>query len=65
MGSTSGFFKDDFRVIAPSLLGFRKSNMINSYDSIEGMAIIILNSLVKKKIKISNLLGHSMGGMIV
>jgi pimeloyl-ACP methyl ester carboxylesterase len=59
------FFKDDFRVIAPALPGFGKSSTINSCDSIECMAKAILNLLEKKQIKNFNLLGHSMGGMIV
>tara|TARA_B110000238_G_C15964838_1_gene369084 strand:+ start:21 stop:779 length:759 start_codon:yes stop_codon:yes gene_type:complete len=59
------FFKDDFRVIAPALPGFGKSSTINSCNSIECMAKSILGSLKKKKITSFNLLGHSMGGMIV
>jgi pimeloyl-ACP methyl ester carboxylesterase len=59
------FFKNDFRVIVPALPGFGKSNEINSCDSIECMARAILNLLEKKEIKNFNLLGHSMGGMIV
>ena len=59
------FFKDDFRVIVPALPGFGKSSTINSCDSIECMAKAILNLLEKKEIKNFNLLGHSMGGMIV
>ena len=59
------FFKNDFRVIAPALPGFGKSNQVSSCDSIEDMAKTILNSLEKKEIKNFNLLGHSMGGMIV
>jgi len=59
------FFKDKFRVIAPALPGFGKSNAIDSCDSIECMAKAILNLLEKKEIKNFNLLGHSMGGMIV
>ena len=59
------FFKDNFRVIAPALPGFGKSNSIASCNSIECMAEAILNLLEKKKIKNFNLLGHSMGGMIV
>ena len=59
------FFKDNFRVIAPALPGFGNSNTINSCDSIECMAKAILNLLEKKEIKNFNLLGHSMGGMIV
>jgi pimeloyl-ACP methyl ester carboxylesterase len=59
------FFKDNFRVIVPALPGFGKSNAIDSCKSIECMAKAILNLLEKKKIKNFNLLGHSMGGMIV
>jgi len=59
------WFKDNFRVIAPALPGFGKSSTIDSCNSIECMAISILNFLEKKKIKNFNLLGHSMGGMIV
>ena len=59
------FFKDDFRVIAPALPGFGNSNTINSCNSIECMAKAILDLLEKKEIKNFNLLGHSMGGMIV
>ena len=59
------FFKDNFRVIAPALPGFGKSNAIDSCDSIKCMAKAILNLLEKKEIKNFNLLGHSMGGMIV
>ena len=59
------FFKDDFRVIAPALPGFGNSSEMNSCDSIKCMAKAILSLLKKKKIKRFNLLGHSMGGMIV
>ena len=59
------FFKEDFRVIAPALPGFGKSSRIHSCDSIECMAKAILKSLELKKIEKFNLLGHSMGGMIV
>ena len=59
------FFKNDFRVIAPALPGFGKSNNLNSCDSIECMARAILDLLETKEIKNYNLLGHSMGGMIV
>ena len=58
------FFKNDFRVIAPALPGFGKSNNLNSCDSIECMAKAILDLLEKKEIENYNLLGHSMGGMI-
>ena len=59
------FFKDNFRVIAPALPGFGNSSSMNSCNSIECMAKAILNFLEKKKINNFNLLGHSMGGMIV
>jgi pimeloyl-ACP methyl ester carboxylesterase len=59
------FFKDNFRVIAPALPGFGNSNNVNSCNSIECMAKAILDLLEKKEIKYFNLLGHSMGGMIV
>jgi len=59
------FFKDNFRVIAPALPGFGNSSTINSCNSIECMAKAILNLLERKEIKNFNLLGHSMGGMIV
>ena len=45
------FFKDNFRVIAPALPGFGKSNAIDSCDSIKCMANVILNLLEKKKNK--------------
>ncbi|MDA7795524.1 alpha/beta hydrolase [Candidatus Pelagibacter sp.] len=59
------FFKENYRVFAPALPGFGKSNNVNSCDSIECMAKSILTSLKKKKIERFYLLGHSMGGMIV
>jgi pimeloyl-ACP methyl ester carboxylesterase len=58
-------FKNDFRVIAPALPGFGKSNYVNSCESITCMAKSILESLKKLEIKRFHLLGHSMGGMIV
>ena len=42
------FFKENFRVIAPALPGFGKSNQVNSCDSIECMAKSILKILEKK-----------------
>ena len=63
-GPQLDFFKEDFRVIAPALPGYGKSNNVDPCDSIECMARAILSSLEKKKIKKFNLLGHSMGGMI-
>ena len=43
------FFKKNFRVLAPALPGFGKSNKVKSCNSIEGMAKSILTSLEKKK----------------
>ena len=59
------FFKKKFRVITPDLPGFGKSNKVKSRKSIQSMADLILKNLKKKKITKFNLLGHSMGGMIV
>ncbi|MDA7756192.1 alpha/beta hydrolase [Candidatus Pelagibacter sp.] len=59
------YFRYNFRVIVPALPGFGSSSAINSCDSIECMAKAVLSLLEKKKIKNFNLLGHSMGGMIV
>ena len=59
------FFKEYFRIIAPDLPGFGKSNKIRSHKSIKSLAILILDCLEKKKINTFHLLGHSMGGMIV
>ena len=59
------YFKDNFRVITPALPGFGGSKEIKSCESIECMAKAILNSLNIKQIEKFNLLGHSMGGMIV
>ena len=43
------FFNDNFKVIAPALPGFGKSNSIASYNSIECMAEVILSLLEKKR----------------
>ena len=43
------FFNDNFKVIAPALPGFGKSNSIASYNLIECMAEVILNLLEKKR----------------
>ena len=58
-------FKKNFRILTPALPGFGKSNKVKSCDSIECMAKAILNSLKVRQIEKFNLLGHSMGGMIV
>ena len=59
------FFKKNFRVIAPDLPGFGKSKNIKSHNSIKSIANLLVNCLKEKKIDKYNLLGHSMGGMIV
>ena len=45
------FFKENYRVIAPALPGFGKSNKVNSFNSIEFMAKSIMAILEKKKNK--------------
>jgi|TARA_B110001452_G_scaffold158609_1_gene132023 pimeloyl-ACP methyl ester carboxylesterase len=59
------YFKNNYRVLVPALPGFGKSNKITSCDSIECMAMVILSCLKKRGIEKFNLLGHSMGGMVV
>jgi len=53
-----------FRIISPALPGFGESHNIQSVDSINLMAKIILKIIDDKKIDKFNLIGHSMGGMI-
>ena len=59
------FLSKHFRVITPALPGFGESSKIKSLDSINAMAEKVLEILNKKEIKKFNLMGHSMGGMIV
>ena len=59
------FFSKYFRVIVPALPGFGESSKFKSLDSINSMAKKILELLKKKDVKKFNLMGHSMGGMIV
>ena len=59
------FFSKDYRVITPALPGFGESYNVKSLDSINKMAKEIINVLDQKKIDKFNLIGHSMGGMIV
>ena len=59
------FFSKDYRVITPALPGFGESHKLKSLDSINKMAKEIINVLDQKKIDKFNLIGHSMGGMIV
>ncbi len=59
------FFSKDYRVITPALPGFGESHNVKSLNSINKMAKEIINLLDQKKIDKFNLIGHSMGGMIV
>jgi len=59
------FFSKHYRVIIPALPGFGESHNIKSLDSINKMAIEIIDLLDQKNIDKFNLIGHSMGGMIV
>ena len=59
------FLSKYFRVITPALPGFGESSKVKSLNSINAMANIILEMLKKKNISKFNLMGHSMGGMIV
>ena len=59
------FFSKDYRVIIPALPGFGESHNVKSLNSINKMAKKIISVLDKKKIDKFNLIGHSMGGMIV
>jgi len=59
------YFSKKFRVIAPALPGFGESHNAQSLNSINAMAKKIIEILDGKKIEKFNLIGHSMGGMIV
>ena len=59
------FLSKYFRVITPALPGFGESNKIKSHNNINAMAQAVLKCLKKMNIEKFNLLGHSMGGMIV
>ena len=59
------YFSKNFRVIAPALPGFGESHNAQSLNSINAMALKIIEILDEKKIEKFNLIGHSMGGMIV
>ena len=59
------FFSKDYRVIIPALPGFGESHNVKSLDSINKMARQIIDLLDQKNIDNFNLIGHSMGGMIV
>ena len=53
------------RVITPALPGFGESSNIQSLNSIHDMALKIFEIMDEKKIEKFDLIGHSMGGMIV
>ena len=55
--------KDDFKLIIPDLPGTGKSELIDDM-SIEGMAELIKEIIVKENISHAIVLGHSMGGYI-
>ena len=59
------YFSKYCRVIAPALPGFGESYSAKSLSSINDMAKNIIEILNQKKIDRFNLIGHSMGGMIV
>ena len=59
------YLSENFRVITPALPGFGESHDVKSLNSINLMAKNILKLIDNKKIDKFNLLGHSMGGMIV
>ena len=59
------FLSKHFRVISPALPGFGESHKVKSHDNINKMAQTILECLKEMDIEKFNLLGHSMGGMIV
>ena len=59
------FFSKYYRVIIPALPGFGESHNVKSLDSINKMAREIIDLLDQKNIDKFNLIGHSMGGMIV
>ena len=59
------YLKKNYRVVAPDLPGFGKSNKAKSHNSIQSIANLLMDCLEEKKIDKFYLLGHSMGGMIV
>ena len=59
------YLKDKYRIITPALPGFGESSKAKSFNSINLMAKFILECVEAKKISKFNLMGHSMGGMIV
>lgn len=64
-GDQIDFFENHFDVIAVDLPGFGKSGRLKSHDSIESTSAHILEFLTGLGVDQFQLLGHSMGGMIV
>jgi pimeloyl-ACP methyl ester carboxylesterase len=58
-------FNRRFRCIAPNLAGFGGSAHLHAPDTIEGHASLVLNTLDQLGVESFQLLGHSMGGMVV
>ncbi len=59
------FLSKYFRVITPALPGFGESYKVKSQSSINEMAQTVIKCMKEMNIEKFNLLGHSMGGMIV
>ena len=59
------YLQKKFRIIAPALPGFGESFNAKSLNSISLMAKFIIQQIDLKNIDKFNLMGHSMGGMIV
>jgi len=59
------YFSKFSRVITPALPGFGESSSVRSLASIEAMALKMIETIDELKIEKFNLMGHSMGGMIV
>ena len=59
------YLQKKFRIIAPALPGFGESFNTQSLNSISLMAKFIIQQIDLKNIDKFNLMGHSMGGMIV
>ena len=59
------FLSKHFRVIAPALPGFGESYKAQPLNSINEFGKFVYKCLDEKKINEFNLIGHSMGGMIV
>tara|TARA_Y100001936_G_scaffold39692_3_gene38171 strand:- start:6499 stop:7260 length:762 start_codon:yes stop_codon:yes gene_type:complete len=59
------YLKRHARLIIPALPGFGENYKLKSKNSINKLAKFVLKIVKQKKIKQFNLLGHSMGGMIV